>query len=275
MDPDNTLAFDIETTGLRAPKDRVTVACVYGRLHGVPWSQSYRFYDPMTFESEKTRFIGDLCMAGGLCAFNGIRFDIPFLEKAWGLRSDLVGALLLKTYDIFELSKTILGKTFSLSKLLDHNNLENKSGTGLHAVTLAQEGRWDELCDYCMQDTRMTYLVSCMPNRMTLLPIPSVFTEYGTAVSAISPFSWQGGGAGGNIGEIKGEIKKSRRIVSWEWQDGANDHGDEHDDDTKHAASSSASAAAATTAPPHELDHGIYVDWKAPWLLAGCKAALG
>jgi hypothetical protein len=38
--------------------------------------------------------------------------------------------------------------------------MESKTGTGAEAVVLAREGQWEKLGDYCLQDTRLTYLVS-------------------------------------------------------------------------------------------------------------------
>ena len=62
-----------------------------------------------------------------LCAFNGIRFDIPFLYKVWGLSLDRVECWVLKTFESLRSNAT-----FSLNKLLASKGLESKSGTGIH-----------------------------------------------------------------------------------------------------------------------------------------------
>lgn len=172
------VAFDIETTGLDPLQHRVTAACLYGAMDGqrpgqrvlrdalVPGPHVIRTFvfknqTPNQHDLEmREEFMAHLDSARGLCAFNGIRFDIPFLQKAWDIPASRVEAWVVKTFDVYEACKLGLGATFSLDRLLAANSLESKTGSGLHAILLAKEGRWDELGDYCMQDTRMTYLVS-------------------------------------------------------------------------------------------------------------------
>ena len=52
--------------------------------------------------------------AFSLCAFNGVRFDIPFLVTAFSLDSARVSEWVFKTSDILEFSRLILSSTFSL-----------------------------------------------------------------------------------------------------------------------------------------------------------------
>ena len=161
------IAFDIETTGLDASSCRVTAACVFGP--GVEETFIFKGEDPTADAALRDRFVSILDSAPRLCAFNGIRFDIPFLYKAWGLSLDRVECWVLKTFDVFEACKLASNATFSLNRLLASNGLESKSGTGCHAITLAQTKQWDALGAYCMQDTRLTYQVSCQ--RLIALPL--------------------------------------------------------------------------------------------------------
>ena len=171
------VAFDIETTGLDPGTHRITAACLYGAMDGPRPGQriireahepgphvvrTYVFTDeaPEADLALREEFMSHLDSARSLCAFNGIRFDIPFLQRAWDVPHERVESWIVKTFDVFEVCKLALGSTFSLDRLLAANSLESKSGSGLHAIHLAKTGRWKELGEYCMQDTRMTYLVS-------------------------------------------------------------------------------------------------------------------
>ena len=157
--PGAILAVDIETTGLDPRVDDVTCACVYDAEGGVARSFVFMRDGP----GAREEFLALLDTAPRLCAFNGVRFDLPFLARRWGLAPERVGAWVRKLVDPFEASKLALNRTFSLDRLLAANGLSGKTGSGLHAVTLAREGRWDELADYCMHDTRMTHAAVALP----------------------------------------------------------------------------------------------------------------
>jgi hypothetical protein len=93
-----------------------------------------------------------------LCAFNGVRFDIPFLHKALELADDTTTAWLFKTTDILEAARLGLfgpAHTFGLNMLCQHNQIAVKSGSGLQAIKFAQEHKWDELKHYCADDVRI------------------------------------------------------------------------------------------------------------------------
>lgn len=172
------VAFDIETMGLDPAQHRITAACLYGAMDGPRPGQRvtragavpgphvvktfvFRHDEPDDKDlAQREEFMAHLDSARGLCAFNGIRFDFPFLQKAWDIPAARVESWIVKTFDVYEACKLGLGATFSLDRLLAANSLESKTGSGLHAIQLAKEGKWEELGDYCMQDTRMTYLVS-------------------------------------------------------------------------------------------------------------------
>ena len=156
-----TVAFDIETTGLDPTKDTVTAACAFGP--GVEATCLFKNIDRDADMAERERFMGILDAAPRLCAFNGIRFDIPFLHTAWGVPASRVEAWVIKTFDVYEACRLSLNATFPLSRLLALNDMESKTGSGLEAIALAQKGQWDALGAYCMQDTRLTYLVSTQP----------------------------------------------------------------------------------------------------------------
>jgi len=150
------LAFDIETTGL-TEMDSVTCVCAYDPDRGV----DFRRCTPDGAPCEE--FLALMDEAPLLCAFNGVKFDVPFLAKRWGVSAQRAGAWVRKLVDPFESCRLALGTTFSLNKVLATNGLECKTGTGLEAVGLAMAGKWAALEDYCMNDTILTHQLVKMP----------------------------------------------------------------------------------------------------------------
>jgi hypothetical protein len=153
------VAFDIETMGLNPLKERITAAAVYD---GNGLCKVFVFKGEDADEDARLRdeFISILDNAPRLCAFNGVRFDIPYIIQHWGLEPARAHAWVLKTVDIFEACKLGLRQTFKLAQLLSVNSLESKTGTGAEAVGLARDKEWDKLGAYCLQDTRLTYLAT-------------------------------------------------------------------------------------------------------------------
>jgi len=157
------LAFDIETTGLDRERCLVTVVC----------TEDFRTGERRAYEFGRVAAEGDCGReraqltaalvaafdgAESLCAFNGVRFDVPFLHKALRLPEATVAGWLLKTTDILEACRLeVFGPrhTFSLNLLCEHNGVQMKSSSGCEAVRMAADGRWQELLDYCADDVRI------------------------------------------------------------------------------------------------------------------------
>jgi hypothetical protein len=148
--PARVMAFDIETTGLSG-SDSITCVSAYDPDGGVSYCSS------TPYGSRLDEFLKLLDDAPLLCAFNGVRFDIPFIARRWGVPKEQVGRWVMKLVDPFEISKLALGKTFSLNALLAANGMESKTGSGMEAVKMARQGRWAELEEYCMSDTVKTH----------------------------------------------------------------------------------------------------------------------
>ena len=144
------LAFDIETTGL-TDSDTVTCVCGYDPARGVHFGRC----TPAGEACEE--FLALLDAAPLLCAFNGVRFDVPFLARRWSVPAERAGSWVRKLIDPYEACKLVLGKTFSLDKLLAANGIACKTASGLEAVEMARGKRWDELLEYCMHDTVKTH----------------------------------------------------------------------------------------------------------------------
>jgi DNA polymerase III epsilon subunit-like protein len=178
------LCFDIETTGLDAARDEVTMICTQDVRMGA--RKSYNF-GVLSHKDESSaallsQVIDDFEQADGLCAFNGIRFDLPFMQQAFNIHEDIITRWVLKTIDPLEFLRLSGHRTSSLDKICTHNDIPSKSSSGKQAVEMARDGRWEELQKYCEQDVTILCtlvmqrkfqhpaqeteidLVSCMPD---------------------------------------------------------------------------------------------------------------
>ena len=149
------LFFDIETTGL-TDNDKVTVVCTEDYE-----SSARKVFNFARTESEDERqvlrreLILDFDNATSLCAYNGVRFDLPFMQRALDIPLETVTLWVLKTSDILEQMRLRDNATCKLDYLCTLNNVPSKSSSGLEAIRMAAEKRWDELEQYCANDVRI------------------------------------------------------------------------------------------------------------------------
>lgn len=149
------LVFDIETTGLDARRHLVTVVCTEDYASGAK-----RCYEFARLRREAPEAVAPLVLemvvaleeADTLCAFNGVRFDLPFLAAAFAIDNPTLTRWVLKTSDILEASRLVHSCTFSLNLLCQSNGLEAKIASGLQAVHMAAAGEWESLAEYCADD---------------------------------------------------------------------------------------------------------------------------
>ena len=86
------LAFDIETMGLNKNTDAITIVSTEDFATGK--TRSYEFARIMQdgcrqdYDREKNAMVQAFDAATSLCAFNGLKFDIPFMEAQFNLRQD-------------------------------------------------------------------------------------------------------------------------------------------------------------------------------------------
>lgn len=166
------LAFDIETYGLDPKKHAVTVVCTEDFHTGE--QRKYEFARYAKQADMKKQLTADLVAAFDaaecLCAFNGVRFDLPFLQKALDIDPHTVAGWVLKTTDILEQSRLRYKTTFSLNLLCEHNGIPVKISSGLHAVKMAQDGEFDKLAEYCADDTA----ILCKIYRLQHITLPKL-----------------------------------------------------------------------------------------------------
>jgi len=149
------LAFDIETQGLDARRHAVTVVSTEDFRTGARRNYEFarvRKQDPAGLPALLDEMVQQLEEAPSLCAFNGVRFDLPFLQTAFRIDAGTVTRWVLKTTDILECSRLVHGKTFSLNLLCETNGMPVKISSGLEAVRMAEQERWEQLREYCADD---------------------------------------------------------------------------------------------------------------------------
>ena len=114
------LAFDIETFGLDPSKTKISVICTECIFTGERKTFEFAKHDrevggpPTALTAE---LVATLDAAQSLSAFNGIRFDLPFIQISLSIPEEKVRAWVLKTTDILEYTRLMLnGCTFKLGE---------------------------------------------------------------------------------------------------------------------------------------------------------------
>lgn len=150
------LAFDIETTGLSPNECSITIVC----------TQDFFTNEKRSYEFARVRAEGgdvdklaaelkaDFDAATSLCAFNGVRFDLPFMKQI-GIERATIAEWILKTSDILEQCRLRGMPTFGLNMLCEHNKVQMKCSNGKAAIGMAERHEWSNLEVYCADDVRI------------------------------------------------------------------------------------------------------------------------
>lgn len=141
------LVFDIETIGnISSPnfvdEMEVTVVGVYHYAR-----DEYQTY----FLDELPQLEADLKKAELLVGFNNDHFDTPILNKYYSF--DLHS---IASFDILREFRSKTGKRIGLDAIAGMTLGEYKSGSGSNAMNLYEEGKLQELADYCLNDVKLT-----------------------------------------------------------------------------------------------------------------------
>ena len=149
------LSFDIETTGLSAINGcKITVICTED-FH-TRTKKAYEFArhagDEQKLKELREEVLRDFEAAESLCAFNGAKFDLPFMAVALDISYEQVRRWHDKLTDIFQFCKDKYLHTFSLNKLCEANMIPVKISSGLAAIKMAADGNFAELLEYCQYD---------------------------------------------------------------------------------------------------------------------------
>lgn len=154
----NVVTFDIETNHLASEvggwaalkRGEGGISCL------VAWSSASG--RPLIFDENTLEDAGHLLeSADVILSFNGVGFDIPVLEGVLGRK------LCIKQHlDLLQMVWQALPrhagrhKGYRLTELSHRCLGIEKTGDGLMAPTLREQGRWGELFDYCLHDVYLT-----------------------------------------------------------------------------------------------------------------------
>lgn len=89
--------------------------------------------------------------ASVIIGFNIRDFDLPALNGYYP--GNLMKFPML---DMLEEIRNVLGKRIALDEFAKETLKAKKSGHGLQAINWYNEGKWEELCHYCLDDVKIT-----------------------------------------------------------------------------------------------------------------------
>ena len=157
------VAFDIETLGKlsETPLPAITCVCLYDGNQ----EDRLRFWkvSQETFMENKKKLLEWLDGASGLAGFNAVDFDLEYIRQFFGIDEKQMRGWILKCRDPFMVCRHVLKNTCGLNHLLQINGLASKTGSGSNAIQLALDEKWDDLLDYCMMDTILTFELCSLP----------------------------------------------------------------------------------------------------------------
>lgn len=135
---------------------------------------SYDKDEYFSFYEDDMEELGEMLKRAGLLIGFAINyFDVPVLERYFNFNLRAIPRLDLLTE--FELSA---GFRISLDILARTNLGEGKShGSGLEAIRLYQEGKMEELKDYCLQDVKLTKDLYELIKKRKYVFVPDRFTD--------------------------------------------------------------------------------------------------
>lgn len=143
------ITFDIETANAfptlsRNDLSRMELAVV--AIHDSETGE-YSSYS----KEELTKLWPILETADVLIGYNSNSFDIPLLNNYYP--GDLAK---IRSLDLLVEVQTALGRRLRLQSLAEGTLKAKKSGDGLQSVRWWQEGLYDKVREYCIQDVRLT-----------------------------------------------------------------------------------------------------------------------
>lgn len=145
----DTIVIDIETSNTFADVGRDNFGALDISVVGI---YSYNQDKYITYEAHELEMLGQVLQGTEMIVGFAIsRFDLPVMAKHYDF--DLFTIPRIDLLDEIELSS---GKRISLQLLAEHNLGYGKSGTGLDAPILFEQGKIKELKEYCLQDVKVT-----------------------------------------------------------------------------------------------------------------------
>lgn len=173
----DTLVFDIETqnffTDPAVGRDnfealRISVVGVYSYIE-----EKYLIFEEGEMEALAELFDN----AKRLVGFSMNRYDVPVLNTYFRRLGPHAPNLWEKErVDLLESIELLTGQRISLSRLAEANLHVKKDRRGSEAITLYQEGRMEELKEYCLKDVELTKALYELYERDHALLVPNKIT---------------------------------------------------------------------------------------------------
>lgn len=143
------ITFDIETTntfadvGSSNPADLEIAVVAIHDSH----TNEYSYF----LKEDFSKLWSILEQADMLIGYNSDHFDIPLLNKYFP------GELThIKSLDLLKEIHASLGRRLKLDSVAGATLGENKSANGLQSIRWWQDGEIQKVCDYCVQDVKVT-----------------------------------------------------------------------------------------------------------------------
>lgn len=143
------ITFDIETISTSAVRGRVdpsemelTVVAIHDSDTG-----EYTSY----FKEDLHKLWPIIERTDVLVGFNSDTFDIPILNRYYPGDFSKI-----RSVDLLAEIHKVLGKRIRLQLVAEGTLGRGKSGAGLEAMTWWEEGRYEEVSKYCIEDVRIT-----------------------------------------------------------------------------------------------------------------------
>lgn len=143
------ITFDIETSNVLPSLARQDVTRLDLAVVAIHDSETGAFtsYD----QSELPKLWPILEQADTLIGYNSDSFDIPLLNKYYP--GDLTK---IRSIDLMVEVQKVLGRRLRLQSLAEATLKVGKSGDGLQSVKWWQEGLYEKVREYCIQDVKIT-----------------------------------------------------------------------------------------------------------------------
>lgn len=133
------------------------------------------------FENELDKLAPILQNAGLIIGFSINRFDIPILDKYYNFNLFAINRL-----DILDDIEEKLGHRIGLDQLAQTNLKVGKTAHGLEAIKFYNEGRFEDLKNYCLNDVKITKDLYELGKKQKHLLVP---TDHGKSMATVE-FNW-------------------------------------------------------------------------------------
>lgn len=143
------ITFDIETKAASMVRGRLDIATLELTVVGVHDSATNEYTG--YFKEELSKLWPIIESADVLIGFNSDGFDIPILNRYYP--GDLTK---IRSLDLLSEVYKSLGRRLRLDTLAQATLGRGKTGDGLKAVEWWEQGRYEEVKAYCLEDVKIT-----------------------------------------------------------------------------------------------------------------------